>query len=287
MMTLKDKLTEAINNKNNDIKTFVWKYPRKTDGSQEEIRLIDATAEQLNQFYSHCKSMLYSESKSNPGRYILLDIIREQREKCNVELYLRKLNDGSLTNGEPYPRHLYCQDIMSCIRQNKEIFPQNKLKELSISMITGSIPREFSRLSISSVIDGCLDQLGTINTTHITYNFILNMGIYLTPSELKDCNEKDAEGNRRKKPDIIKERLGLKPTARLTIKPNGLSFSEFRSMLKLTPTKYSNLTTDQLTTLRNKVLFRLEQEVNYHIDQWEDLMRKIELVAENKNIILN
>jgi hypothetical protein len=176
---------------------------------------------------------------------------------------------------------------MSCIRQNKEIFPQNKLKELSISMITGSIPREFSRLSISSVIDGCLDQLGTINTTHITYNFILNMGIYLTPSELKDCNEKDAEGNRRKKPDIIKERLGLKPTARLTIKPNGLSFSEFRSMLKLTPTKYSNLTTDQLTTLRNKVLFRLEQEVNYHIDQWEDLMRKIELVAENKNIILN
>jgi hypothetical protein len=113
------------------------------------------------------------------------------------------------------------------------------------------------------------------------------MGIYLTPAELRDCNEKDAEGNRRKKPDIIKERLGLKPTARLTIKPSGLSFSEFRSMIKLRSTKYSDLTTEQLVTLRNKVLFRLEQEVNFHIDQWEDLVRKIEAVANYKGIVLN
>jgi hypothetical protein len=287
MTTIKEKLTEAINAKNNDIKSFVWKFPRKSDGTQEEIRLIDATAEQLQQFYSHCNSMLYSENKSNPGRYVLLDIIKEQREKCNVELYLRKLNEGVLTNGEPYPRHLYCQDIMSCIRQNKETFPQSELKNLSIGMITGGIPREFDRLSIASVIDGCLDQLGTLQTTHITYNFILNMGIYLTPAELRDCNEKDAEGNRRKKPDIIKERLGLKPTARLTIKPSGLSFSEFRSMIKLRSTKYSDLTTEQLVTLRNKVLFRLEQEVNFHIDQWEDLVRKIEAVANYKGIVLN
>jgi hypothetical protein len=287
MTTIKEKLTEAINAKNNDIKSFVWKFPRKSDGTQEEIRLIDATAEQLQQFYNHCNSMLYSENKSNPGRYVLLDIIKEQREKCNVELYLRKLNEGVLTNGEPYPRHLYCQDIMSCIRQNKETFPQSELKNLSIGMITGGIPREFDRLSIASVIDGCLDQLGTLQTTHITYNFILNMGIYLTPAELRDCNEKDAEGNRRKKPDIIKERLGLKPTARLTIKPSGLSFSEFRSMIKLRSTKYSDLTTEQLVTLRNKVLFRLEQEVNFHIDQWEDLVRKIEAVANYKGIVLN
>jgi hypothetical protein len=176
---------------------------------------------------------------------------------------------------------------MSCIRQNKESFPQSELKNLSIAMITNGIPREFNRLSIASVIDGCLDQLGILQTTHITYNFILNMGIYLTPAELRDCNERDAEGNRRKKPDIIKERLGLKPTARLNIKPNGLSFSEFRSMLRLRSTKYSDLTTEQLTTLRNKVLFRLEQEVNMHIDQWESLVNKIQTVADYKGIVLN
>ena len=44
---LKEKLTEAINAKNNDVNTFVWKLARKSDGSQEEIRLVDATPEQL------------------------------------------------------------------------------------------------------------------------------------------------------------------------------------------------------------------------------------------------
>ena len=87
---MKEKLTEAINARNNDIKSFVWKLARdKQTGEQEEIRLVDATAEQLNRFYAHCMSMLYSEDKLNPGRYVLLDIIKEQREKCNVELFLR------------------------------------------------------------------------------------------------------------------------------------------------------------------------------------------------------
>ena len=82
MTILKDKLTEAINAKNNDVKSFVWKKARdKASGIQEEIRLMDATPEELNQLYAHCHSMLYSTDKVNPGRYVLLDIIKEQREK--------------------------------------------------------------------------------------------------------------------------------------------------------------------------------------------------------------
>ncbi len=286
MNALKEKLTEAIDARKNDVKSFVWKLARKADGTQEEVCLVDATPKQLQQFLNHCNSMLYSTDKLNPGRYVLLDIIKEQREKCNVELYLRRLKEGALTGGESYPRHLYCQDVLSCISKNKALFPQAKLKELSIGLITGGLPREFERLSIASVIDGCLDQLGIMDNKHITFSFILNLGVYLTPDEMKEFNEKDKDGNTRSKLEVIKERLNIKPSVRLTVKPTGLNYTELRAMLNLRPKKYSDLTTDQLVTLRNKVLFRLEQEVNFHIEQWEERIRQIQLTAQSRGISL-
>ena len=88
MTVIGDKLKEAIETKNNDIKSFVWKLARKADGTQEEIHLVDATPEQLQIFYKHCKSMLYSTDNINPGRYTLLNIIKDQRRKCNAEIFL-------------------------------------------------------------------------------------------------------------------------------------------------------------------------------------------------------
>ena len=278
---------EAIEAKNNDVKSFVWKLARKSDGSQEEIHLMDATPEQLNSFYKHCKSMLYSDDKVNPGRYVLLKIIGDQRKKCNIELFLRKLESGALSaDGKPYPRHLYIQDIRSYMDANKDQFPVSERKNIPISAIPGNLPREFGRISIDDVIDGGLDKLGHFDNKHITFSFILNMGVYLTPAEMKEFNEKDKDGNPRKKPDLIKERLGLKPSVSLTVKPTGLNFSELRAMINLKPKKYSELTTDQLTVLRNKVLFRLEDEVQFHIEQWEERMRQIELVAKERGITL-
>ena len=46
--------------------------------------------------------------------------------------------------------------------------------------------------------------------------------------------------------------------------------------------KYIELTTNQLETLRDKVLFLLEENVSFHISQWETLMAQIEEVAEFK-----
>lgn len=287
MNVMKEKLMKAIEAKSNDVKSFVWKLAKKADRSQEEIRLIDATPEQLVQFYNHCQSMLYSTDKLNPGRYVLLKIIEEQRNKCNVELFLRKLESGSIcADNKPYPRHLYIQDLRAYMNAHKEDFPSSELKNISIATCTGGLPREFERISIEDVLDGGLDQLGYFDNKHITFSFILNMGVYLTPAEMKEFDEKDAEGNTRKKPEVIKERLGLKPTVELIVKPTGLNFSELRAMINLKPKKYSELTTDQLVTLRNKVLFRLENEVLYHIDQWEERKRQIELVAQSKNISL-
>lgn len=288
MTVMREKLMEAIEAKNNDTKSFVWKLARKSDGTQEEIRLVDATPEQLNTFYKHCKSMLYSEDKLNPGRYVLLNIIEDQRRKCNVELFLRKLESGALcADGKPYPRHLYIQDIRSCMNARKDEFPSNELDSISIATITGGLPREFERISIEEVLDGGLDRLGHFDNKHITFSFILNMGVYLTPAEMKEFDEKDKDGNTRSKLEVIKERLNIKPTVRLTVKPAGLNFSELRAMVNLKPKKYSDLTTDQLTVLRNKVLFRLEDEVQFHIEQWQERMRQIELVANERGITLD
>lgn len=286
---MREKLMEAIEAKNNDIKSFVWKLARdKQTGEQEEIRLVDATPKQLMQFYNHCQSMLHSNDKLNPGRYVLLNIIEEQRKKCNVEIFLRKLESGSIcADGQPYPRHLYIQDLRAYMNAHKNEFPSSELKNISIASCTGGLPREFERISIEEVLDGGLDQLGYFDNKHITFSFILNMGVYLTPAEMKEFDEKDKDGNTRSKLEVIKERLNIKNTVRLTVKPTGLNYSELRAMVTLKPKKYSELTTDQLVVLRNKVLFRLENEVNFHIDQWEERMRQLELVADSRGIDLH
>lgn len=284
---MRDKLTEAINARNNDVNTFTWKLARKSDGTQEEIKLMDATEEQLKKFYKHCDSMLNSTDKVNPGRKVLLKIIKEQREKCNVELFLRKLESGALcADGKGYPRYLYLQDLRTFINAHKDQFPSNELKNIAISACTNGLPREFERISIDSVLSACLDQLGYFENKHITFSFILNLGIYLTAAEMKEFTEKDKDGNTRSKLEVIKERLNINPSVRLKVKPSGLNFTELRAMISLRPKKYSELTTDQLTILRNKVLFRLENEVEFHISQWEEIIRQIKLVAETRGITL-
>lgn len=61
-----------------------------------------------------------------------------------------------------------------------------------------------------------------------------------------------------------------------------------RSMLTLPKKqKYSDMTTKQLVTLRNKVLLRLSREIDTHIYNWKRLQKQIELVAKSKNINLN
>lgn len=297
MTVIKDKLTEAIEAKKNDVNSFVWKLARNSDGVQEEIRLMDATPEQLKAFYKHCDSMLNSTDRNNPGRYTLLDIINEQRINCNVELFLRKLESGSLSaDGKGYPRFQYLQDLISFIRKNRDQYPEETLENTPITYCTNGISREFESVTIAKVRDACLDKLGWFQNKHITFSFIIGLGIYLTPAEIKEFREVDANGKPRKVMDVIRERLNLNPKDNskdnpkdkvwLFIDPAGLNFTELRAMLTLRPKKYSELTTDQLVTLRNKVLFRLEEQVAKHIKQWEEIKSQIEKVANVRQINL-
>lgn len=291
MGILGDKIAAAQEAKSNDINTFVWKGPKKEVGGkmvQEEILLKDATQEQLQKFLDHCNSMLYSKDKDNPGRYPLLKIIKEQRDKCNAELYIRwlenKYKKDSPSPRKEYPRYLYQQDIRTILTNNRETFEKDKLDQYPIEQITNGVPTEFRDVTIALAQDACLGTLGDFNKKHLSLNFITKLGLWFTPTEMKDLTEKDEKGKTRDRLDVIRERHGLKPTVNLYINPKGLTYTELRAMLNLKSKsrKYSDLTTDQLTTLRDRVLFFFEEEVEKHIEQWEERKSQILKVAELK-----
>jgi DNA-binding transcriptional MerR regulator len=87
---------------------------------------------------------------------------------------------------------------------------------------------------------------------------------------------------------IAKERLHLPEKLILRFSEKGLSYKEMRAILTL-PKKqrYSDMTTDQLLTLRDKVLLRFQKEVDNHIYSWKKLEKQILLVAREKGIDLN
>lgn len=278
---MKEKLAAAIAKKNNDINTFIWKGRKvEVNGQlvQEEKRLVDCSEERLRTFYNHCESMLYNDSKEYPGRYVLLDIIKDQRERCNAELFLRWLEQE-----RSVPRYTFLASLRVFLDNNKGI----DTKEVFISeALVGDCPTEFARLPIDVVLEGCLDKLGKFNKQHITLTFILKQGLWFTQQESKDLTEKTATGEFREKADVAKERLGLKPSVNLYMTPKGLSFTQLRAMVNLKSKKYSELTTPQLETLRNRILFSLEDEVKFHISQWETRKNQIKMVCDAKGFTL-
>lgn len=274
----REKLASAIDRKNNDINSFIWKgRKQEVNGAlvQEEKRLVDCTEEELRNFYAHCDSMLYNTNKDYPGRYVLLDIIKDQRQRCNAELFLRWLEQE-----QHMPRFKFLEALVSFLDINKDgIDP----KEYPIEGTMCGCPKEFGDIPTETVREGCLDRLGKFNKQHITLTFILKQGLWFTAQESKDLVEKDPKtGQIRDKIEVAKERLGLKPTMPLYVTPKGLSYSQLRSMVNLKSKKYTELTTDQLKVLRNRILYSLEDEVKFHISQWETRKNQIKLVCDAK-----
>ena len=283
MTIIRERLEEAMASKKIDVKNFIWKGEKKEINgvmTQEEIRLIDADEKQLNKFYDHCMSMLYNQDKQNPGRYLLLDIIKDQIARCNCELFLRWLEQE-----KGKPRFTFLSDVRTILDNNKENIPDTT--NIPISTIVGGCPDEFKEIPISLIIDGCIDRLGYFNKQHITLSFILKQGLWFTQQELKDLTEKNEDGTTKDRVEVVKERLGLtKPGINLYITPKGLNFAQLKAMISLRSKKYSELTTDQLKTLRNIILFALSDEVRFHINQWEARISQLQEVAKLKDITL-
>lgn len=278
MTVLGDKLREALNDKANDVNSYVWKGP-KVNGVQEEIKLVDADYDQLKRFYNHCEQMLYNSDTKNPGRLTLLDIVSDQIQRCRAELLIRWLRAE-----KQYTNARCLEDLRITIKNNKEILTNETIKVYPIGNILNGIPVEFREVPVSLVMDACLDSLGLFDNSHLTLNFIVKMGLWFTQQEMqKDLYRKDpVTGKAVNRLLVVSKELRLNPSISLKICDTGLSYAEFRSMCRLKRDKYANLTSDQLRLLSSKVLYRFQNQCESQAKQWKDKMEEIKKVAELK-----
>ena len=282
---LGDALQKAMNSKKNDFSSFVWKGEKRKEGDkyvQDSIRIVDMTPEQLKKCYNHCEKMLHNDDPKNLGRYNVLDEITDQINKCNVELLLRYFENSYLKdNREDIRRRSLWISLRQFMANNPEV-PDWKL--IPITQIATNLPSEFHDINIPDAMNGCIDYLGALDKKHLTMTFITKMGLWFTKAE-----ENELKGNSNAdRLKIAKEKLHLPEKLNLRFSEKGLSYHEMRAILILPKKqKYSDMTTEQLVTLRNKVLLRFQREVDGHIYNWKKLQKQIELVAKSKGIDLN
>lgn len=277
---------KAVENKKKDFSSFIWKGEKIKDGEhyiQNNEKIMDMTPERLKECYIHCEKMLHNEDPRHLGRYNVLEEVMEQINKCNVELLLRYYENAYIhdDNRSDMKRRSLWINLRQLQANNPEVEDWSKVP---ITMISDNLPSEFHDILVSDIMDGCIDYLGVFNKQHLTMTFITKMGLWFTKAEERELG--GVSNNERLK--IAKERLRLPEKLNLRFSEKGLSFHEMRAILVLPKKqKYTDMTTEQLCTLRNKVLLRFQREVDGHIYSWKKLQKQIELIARSRNINLN
>lgn len=270
---------EHAKNERKNIKNYSWKGPkiRLEDGTVEQlsIKLIDATEDQLNDFYKHCNTMLYNTDPKCLGRVPLLKSMQEVRDKCGVELFYR---DSEIKKSTRF----------TIVNALNFAIANNELSTIQVDyLILGDLlttQKEFNDLPVNLVINGGLDKLGRFDASHMTFNFLLRQGIWLATGEKKDCITLAKEDKIAK----IKATLKLKPTDNLELNPvTGLSIAEMKIALDIRDKKYSEIPTDQLRLIREKLTFALEDDITVHISQWQNRKDQILEVATLKGYVLH
>lgn len=316
---LGDKLNQAIKAKNDDVKTYIWKGSRQIvngERMQSTMRMVDMSEEELSNAYKHCESMLYSDNYDNPGRYVLLEQIEDQRTRCNAELFLIWLlypGEGSTRQGIVRTSffNMLTQQITAQAQQYAEDNMQKGEGETNVNTIAETLFKQwtlndimssdeesftiFKTLPLNIVREACLSAMGKCIRKHITLTFITELGLWFTRSELMELNRKDENGKLVDKIQQVADLLNIKlkdpknPNDRkgLVLKIDdrkGLTLKEFSAMLTFRKDRYdkrySDLTKVQLETLRDKVLLHLENKVRWQASEWEKRLSQIEAVAE-------
>lgn len=257
-----------------DVNNLVWKYKNGTSK-----RLMDMDQDELQKCYDHCNSMLYSKTKTTPGKYVIKQIINRTYENVNAELFMR---------------YILHELTLEMFKTNKDLFDFIITQKSSLNLkdsdyvttIFTNVPTIFEKVTIDRLLSACFDKLDALNRKIISDKFIVSQGIWLTNEEKKELQE-FVDGKQRDFMNVIKERLILNNSLKLRIDRKGLSYNEFRSLVKLDQyPKISSLPTATLTLLRDKILLLLDYDVEYHIAKWENLMSNIKKVAEKKNFVL-
>jgi hypothetical protein len=278
-------LKSVIENTNFYAKGYVWKGRkiRHDDGTieQEEVVLMDATEEQLNGYHAHCISMLYNKDHQNPGRYPLLQIIQSQKDRCGVELFLRE------SEAKGTSRYTIIDSIKKAVLYSG--IKDDELRSMTLDAFV-SVESQYSKLPIKLVQDGCTQRLGKFDKSHITLTFILKQGLKVTDEEDQQLTEytTDAKGGQVKRNvlEVVRERLNIAAHMKLKTDSKGLNYTQLRAMLNLRNRFYNELTVEQLKTLRYRILFALEDDVMFHIQQWETRLNQIKEVAKLRGIDL-
>ena len=244
MSDLADKLSQAIEKKNNSIETWNW-----LDKDGESKRFIDMSYDELQIAYNHTLDMLYRKSQPKYGKIEVRKNIQKMYTSCNSELLLR------------YIQHDLAIDIF---KTNKNVLDYiNKFKEANhltnsalITEMFSMIPKEYETLTIGDLLNAALDICEPINRKLISNKFIMSLNIWLTEDDKRELTEFDSEGNLRPWIQVMKERLFI--------------------------THVSIIPTNTLILLRDKILLLLDNDLEYHIKKWTSLKSKIEQVADFK-----
>jgi len=275
-----EQLLAKMEESRSNIKNFEWKGPKVKNAEgelvQEKFRLVDASDEQLAKCYKHCKVMLFNDDKKVPGRVVLLKEIADQKNKCGVELFYR---DAKTKGTDRFA-------VVDALKTATSKLTDADKDSLTVGEIV-NVSSDYQNLTTELIIDGGLDKLGRFDRSHITLTFILKQGLWFSKEESAVFAESfQPNFTKHDKLRVIKEKLGLPKEAKLYFNPLGLTYSELKSILSLRSKKYSELSLEQLKTLRYKLLFALEDEVNLHIAQWNERMHQLQIVAKSRGLVI-
>lgn len=275
MSDLADKLTKAIEYKENDMNFWVW-----LDPSNKSIRLMDLDAGELQNVYNHTLDMLYRKTNYKFGKYQIRKNIQNMYSACNAELFRRYLSHD--TTLELFKTNKNILDYINAFKEQT-----GSTNEDSISVAFSNLPKEFENLKINDLLNACLDVLYPISRKIISNQFIMSIGIWFTNEDKKDLTEFDENGNLRPWIKVMKERLFI-DGGFFKVTPSGLSYNELRSLLNIEDNaKVSALPSFTLKLLRDKILLILDNNLEYHINKWNTIKSRIEKVAEYKGWPLN
>ena len=270
MSDLADKLAQAIENRNNNINNWVW-----INKHGESVRLLDMSFDELQKAYDHTMDMLYRKTNYKFGKLEVRKNIQKIYRSCNSELLRRYLLHD--LNIQLFKTN---KDILDFINEFKEV--NGVTNKDSITVMFSNLPKEFETLTIDDLLCASLDMCEPINKKLISDEFIMSLGIWLTEDEKKDLTEFTPDGKLRPWIQVMKERLFI-DGGYFKVVPTGLNYSELKALLNLSQrTKVSNVATNTLLLLRDKILLLLDNDLEYHIKKWTTLKNQIENVATYK-----
>lgn len=162
----------------------MWKFPkdRENQNSQQCVKLIDCTQEQLQQFYDHCESMLRNDDKLSPGRYNVLALIKSQKDKIGAELLLREMQ----SEDKNFTRFALSEAINEVIdsNRNKGIIVDAEVSTFG-QYVNTPLSTKYNKLSLQLISDACNDKLGVFDNSHITKSFLLKRGVWFDRDDIK------------------------------------------------------------------------------------------------------